>query len=670
MDDKYQNAILKNGDLLKKIENLEVSLYPRITNKTNNPIRIKDILRIIKTGEGIKAKIQALRAETDETKRVAIKKELPAITPSALFDGARKIENLRAYSGILALDFDKVENLTEKKKELTKDPYCFIVSLSPSGKGLKVLVNVETNKTKHLESFRVISSYFQNKYNLTADPSCKDITRLMFLTYDENAFVNENAKEYDSRIALEYQFDLVLTGLNQRDHFENGNRNNFIYKLASECCRKGIPTEDAVFIMKKRFHEPDFHDNEIISTTRSAYASNGNRTKIEPNSNYKSLSTLSKIELYINEKYDIRFNIVSTKIESRKKGSNEYYKELNENSLSKELQHANLNISFAKLSSLMLSDFVQNYNPFEDYFEGLNLWDAIEEPNYISKLCSYIPVEDEKRFRNHFEKMLVRCVACALDERVFNKQVFVLVHDTQNSGKSSFCRWLCPPSLSAYYTENINTDKDSVIALATNFLVNMDELATLSRQEINSLKSMISKDKINLRLPFAKKATVMPRRASFIGSTNKDEFLTDETGSVRWLCFTLKGIINFAYKENINITDIWRQAYTLYKANYKYDLTPAEIEENEKANETYQLRSMEMELIPKYYAISSKAKGGIFFTASEIMCKLNEMHPMVKLNIHSIGKAMKILGFKKESQYWEEKKYSQKGYYTTKIVAD
>ena len=52
----------------------------------------------------------------------------------------------------------------------------------------------------------------------------------------------------------------------------------------------------------------------------------------------------------------------------------------------------------------------------------------------------------------------------------------------------------------------------------------MDELATLNKSEINALKSFISKDKINVRLPFGKRTQIMARRANFIGSTNKDNF--------------------------------------------------------------------------------------------------------------------------------------------------
>lgn len=160
---------------------------------------------------------------------------------------------------------------------------------------------------------------------------------------------------------------------------------------------------------------------------------------------------------------------------------------------------------------MIQSDFVPSYNPFQDYFKSLKEWNK-DEPDYIDLLTSYLPVKDPERFKCQFKKMLVRCISCALDDKVFNKQVFILSHEMQNSGKSTFCRWLCPPMLSNYIAENINTDKDSLLALPSNFLINMDELATQSKAEINSLKSFISKDKVNVRPPYGKKAITMPRR--------------------------------------------------------------------------------------------------------------------------------------------------------------
>jgi hypothetical protein len=590
------------------------------------------------------------------------------VTPSGLFVGSRKFKDLINYSGFQCLDFDDLPDPEQKKNELTNDPYCYAVFISPSGTGLKVFIKVGMESSKHNSYYISLIQYFKNRYDVIADKSCKDVTRLMFLSYDENMIVNEDSKVWKIEPGNELNYVLAKSTLTRQEAFTPGNRNNFVYLLASACCKKGISKEFVEIAIVAEYTTEDFPEMEVLATIKSAFNSDGNvPTATMPEKKTEGLSALARVEEYINKKYDIRFNVVSTKIEWRKKTPDSAYQELNENSLYRELQHENLNISLAKLSSLMQSDFVSNYNPFVEFFEGLAPWKESEDPDYVGKLCGYIPVVEQERFNRHFRKMLVRTIACALNDKVFNKQVFVLVHDMQNSGKSSFCRWLCPPALSSYITENINTDKDSAIALATNLFINMDELATLSKAEINSLKSFISRDKTNVRLPFAKKATVMPRRASFIGSTNKEEILTDETGSVRWLCFALSGMINFNYREDVDINDVWRQAYTLYNAGFEYQLTPDEILENERANQAFQVICIEMQLIPEMFSPSSKDGGGTFITATDIHINLSRQFENCKTNIHSIGRAMKLLGFEKDSQYQENRKYSKKGYFV-KII--
>lgn len=284
-------------------------------------------------------------------------------------------------------------------------------------------------------------------------------------------------------------------------------------------------------------------------------------------------------EKYLGGKYSFRYNEVSNEIEYKEKKDDEY-KPLNENALFRELMHSNYKISQANLASLFRSDFVEPYNPFQYYFERLPVWD--EKTDWITLLANYIEAKDQPRFNHHFKKHLVRTVACALDDKYYNKQAFILVSEVQNSGKSSFCRFLCPSQLNDYFTESINPDnKDGEITLAENLLINLDELSVLSKADINKLKSYFSRQRIKLRRPFEKKATSAPRRASFVGSTNKMEFLSDETGSVRWLCFEVGKIHWEEYIKAINIDNVWSQAYSLYKAGFKHDLTAVEIEEKQ-----------------------------------------------------------------------------------------
>jgi len=382
----------------------------------------------------------------------------------------------------------------------------------------------------------------------------------------------------------------------------------------------------------------------------------------QPQTEERRLSKFEKVEQLISETYDLRYNEVSSEIEFKLHNSDvTEHTPLNEDNVYRFLQHNNIEFSMSKLSSLLRSDYVSRFNPFKYYFEHLPEWLPKSDPDYIQTLCGYIPVQDSVRFEVQFRKTLVRTIACALTDTTINKQALILVHEEQNSGKTTFIRWLCPNFLSKYIAENISTDKDSLIALSDNLMINMDELATLSRAEINSLKSMFSKETIKVRRPYDKTASSAPRRASFFGSTNKAEFLTDETGSVRWLCFDLTGRINWDYKKDINIDDVWRQAYTLYKTGFKYELTADEIESNEKANQQYQVTTTEIELIQKHYTPGTKELHDAFYQATDFLTNLVEKYPAARLNTSSIGKALKLLGFERVCK--RSDKYPVKGYF-------
>ena len=162
------------------------------------------------------------------------------------------------------------------------------------------------------------------------------------------------------------------------------------------------------------------------------------------------------------------------------------FKELNADQIHRQIQKKGVNFSLGSLKSLLRSDFVIDYNPFIKYFESLDKWQN-NDPDYIQELSDHVKVKERERFDYHFKKHLVRTVACALKEGSVNKQCFTLIGG-QNAGKSTFVRFLCPQKLGEYIAENIGTDKDSLIALSENLIINLDELATLSKYEINSLK--------------------------------------------------------------------------------------------------------------------------------------------------------------------------------------
>lgn len=371
-------------------------------------------------------------------------------------------------------------------------------------------------------------------------------------------------------------------------------------------------------------------------------------------------SIFQKAEKFLKIKFDIRLNTIKNVIEYKSK-TDEHYTTVNIDKLFRELYEHRIEIRYEKLSVLLNSDTIEMYKPIENYFEKVSKMERESGTDYIDQLSNYVKTRNQSRFKHHFKKTLVRMVACALDVRFVNKQAFILVHDKQNSGKTTFLNWLCPPDLKDYITENIGTDKDSLIALSENFIINMDELATFNRLEINSLKSMLSKSFIKVRHPFGRKAILTSRIASFVGSTNKTTFLNDETGSVRWLCFELESI-NWNYNKDINIDLVWAQAYELYNSDFAFELTPKEIEENEKENKKHLVHGFEFEFLKQYFIPGTKEDNEGFYTSTDFLKVLHEkLGSSFKSSVQNIGKTLKMLDFEQTNKF--NGQYTIKGYY-------
>jgi predicted P-loop ATPase len=353
-------------------------------------------------------------------------------------------------------------------------------------------------------------------------------------------------------------------------------------------------------------------------------------------------SIFHQTEEFISAKYKFRYNKIKMFVEVSPLNSN-VWKELNENNLYLDLQKHGIKISQSNLSAVLKSDFCKDFNPIQHYLENLPKWD--EKTDHIANLSKYILAFDATAFEYHFKKWLVRSVFCAMDDAFFNKQALVLVSD-QNDGKTSFWNWLSPPQLCDYYTDRITTDKDGIISLARNFIINIDELASLNKQDTKQLKALFSMKNINIRVPFGRNEAHLLRRCSFVGSTNEQSFLADETGSVRWLCFNIKGI-NWDYAKHCNVDYVWAQAYALWKSTTnrnQWDLTKDEIALNEKRNAKFKLLSVEQELIGRYFDKAQHGQGK-HFTSTDVLVYLRPL--LVTLNAVAVGRAMHSLGYDK-----------------------
>lgn len=362
----------------------------------------------------------------------------------------------------------------------------------------------------------------------------------------------------------------------------------------------------------------------------------------------KDFTVFHQAEKYLKAHHNIRNNSIARELEILSKDGTpnkdgDTWEQLNENDLYIEMQKAGIKVSINNLSAILASRSIEQHNPITDYFLNLPIWDGTD---HIQKLVSYFDYPDREQMTRDLKKWLIRVVRGVFEPYKYNKQAFVIVHNQQNSGKTHFCRWLTPPVLSKYLSEEFSAEKDGRIALAENLFLMIDELASLNRTDANELKKMFSTAQIKARLPYGKKPVVIPRIASIIGSTNDTNFLKDVTGSVRFLCFEISGI-NWDYSKDMDINAIWTQAFTLYRQDIPCDMTAEEIEENERRNAPLQAQSTEAEKLPRYVAPAQKGNQGAEFMTSTDILELMQRETILKLSAVNVGRALIAAGFEK-----------------------
>ncbi len=401
------------------------------------------------------------------------------------------------------------------------------------------------------------------------------------------------------------------------------------------------------------------------TTTNDGDASDGDGGELSDETDGKT-PKIVLIEQYLTRRYDLRNNVVSNDVEISKRGKNRF-ETVNEDELIVEILKTGLNGVEKPLMSLLRSKYPKPYNPLKAYFEDVNAkyqWKN-GDFDHIGHLASHVTTTDQYFFNTQFKKMLCRVVACAVGHIPFNKQCLTFV-GKQNDGKTSFVRFLMPKILNDYIKENLDFDKDGRLALCQNLIINLDELASLSKNDINQVKTYFTVETVKDRPPYGKKPISFKRTASFFASTNNSEFLTDETGNVRWLVFGIDGF-NFSYRQNVDINAVWSQAYALLLSGFECQMTNDELAHSEKNNQQFKRSYTELELLQSKFLPSKKDEpNAVFMTANEIKEELEIGHTNRKLYHVTVGKALRDSNFERVTKKTTGS-YSLYGFYVVRI---
>lgn len=104
----------------------------------------------------------------------------------------RNDKALLSHSNLLTIDIDHIETINALKKSLLKDEYfeTELLFTSPSGDGLKWIIQIDLTLDTHKNYFTAISNYFLMTYGIEVDNSGKDVSRACFLPHDATAFIH------------------------------------------------------------------------------------------------------------------------------------------------------------------------------------------------------------------------------------------------------------------------------------------------------------------------------------------------------------------------------------------------------------------------------------------------------------------------------------------------
>ena len=357
-------------------------------------------------------------------------------------------------------------------------------------------------------------------------------------------------------------------------------------------------------------------------------------------------TTVSQAETFMTERYNFRYNVVTGRVEYRRKGENDAFSILQDydlNTICRQLEYSHIKISTDRLYNLLRSDFSKPIDPFKEYYESLSSWD--QKTDYIAQLAQSVQMKNpthQSLWTEYLRKWLVGAVGCAIDPGVVNHNCLVLV-GPQGYYKTTWLNGLVPKSLSEYlHVGTIDPDnKDTLMHLSECFLINLDELETLSKHELGSLKSIITMKDTRLRRAYGHFADQLIRRASFVGSINRDTFLNDETGSRRFLAFKI-ATIDIDHK--VDMDGVHAQAYYLFKSGFRYWFDLNENATITQRNKEFTIQSTEDELVAEYCTNGNSVSD--WKSATEVAEKIAEYakYSINKTSARDFGRALKKAG--------------------------
>ncbi len=363
------------------------------------------------------------------------------------------------------------------------------------------------------------------------------------------------------------------------------------------------------------------------------------RTKV-----YNDATMLEGLQGFLFSRHRFRFNVLTEQTEWESLATNGWVtvdKRLL-NSFTLEAKAAGIDCWDRDIARLLLSNQVPEFHPMKAYMESLPRWDMRDR---IRPLAWRIA--RGRLWEDGFHRWLLGVASQWMGQgrQCANAVAPILISAEQGVGKSTFCRLLVPESLRAYYIDRFDVNRQSHFEqrLATTALINLDEFDRYSPATMASLKNVMQMQSGNFRKMRSERFVSLHRTASFIGTSNQRELLTDLTGSRRFLCQEVEGKIDCSPIEH-------KQLFAQLKYELRYGerswLSKEEEQLWRKHNAVYYRTLPEQEAFLQCFRLPKDGEVGQEMSSLQVLDVLQRRFPKVMRGIQpkQLSRAMLALG--------------------------
>ena len=389
--------------------------------------------------------------------------------------------------------------------------------------------------------------------------------------------------------------------------------------LAQYCRRSALPIEASVVRTARYF--PTVKIEDIRSIFNSVYEKT---TEGKPMAMMTEKERIArKVQDFFERRYELRYNEMKRLEEFRPKGHDYWpWQPLTDRDLRRIAHEEMIDAGAAwsvDIEMYVRSSLVKNYNPIHEFLAGCGQWD--QKHDYIGQLAQRIP-NDYADWERFFHRWFLGMVAQWLGKsRDFGNSVVPMLIGPQATHKSTFCKLLIPVGLREYYIDDIKMDNAEQVErmLGRMALVNIDEYNAKTEREQAKIKRILTERDVQVRRMRSDQYVMTPRMASFIATTNERQPLNDPTGSRRYLCVEVRGMIDT--DTPINYQQLYAQALWEIDQKQPYYFSKEEETAIEQHNRSYQNSTSTEILLGTYFEPAPRSKQN-FMRAVDILTEL------------------------------------------------